>query len=84
LADGRELDGPVSLKEMLLDSPEAFTRTIVKNMMIYALGRAPVEADRCVLDAIAAASKDQSPRFSDVVWSIVNSRPFRYRRNPEY
>lgn len=84
LPDGRELEGPVSLKDLLLDSPAAFTRTMARNLMIYALGRAPVEADRCVLDEIAAASKDRAPQFSEVVWSIVNSRPFLYRRNPEY
>ena len=84
LPDGRELDGPVALKQMLLESPATFTRTLAKNLLIYALGRAPVEADRCVLDALAAAANQQSPRFSEVVWTIVNSRPFLERRNPEY
>ncbi len=84
LLDGQELDGPESLKDFLVESRQAFTRSLAKNLLIYALGRGLIDADRCILDSIVQADQNHPLRFSELVWKIVNSRPFLYRRNPEF
>lgn len=39
LPDGREIDGPVELKQVLLESPEIFAGCLTEKMLAYALGR---------------------------------------------
>jgi hypothetical protein len=84
LPDGAELDGPVALKDVLLESREAFIRSFAKNLLIYALGRGLEEVDECVIRDMVAAAKAEEDRFSAIVLALVNSRPFLYRRNPEF
>lgn len=84
LLSGAKLDGPIALKEMLLSSQEAFVRTFAKTLLIYALGRGLEDSDECVIRDMIAAAHAQENRFSAIILSIVNSRPFLYRRNPEF
>jgi hypothetical protein len=84
LPDGTELNGPVALKDVLLESREAFVRSFAKNLLIYALGRGLEEVDECVIRDMVAAAKAEEDRFSAIVLALVNSRPFLYRRNPEF
>ena len=84
LADGTVLNGPVELKDMLLRSRAEFSRALSKNLLIYALGRGLEEADECVLQDMAQATASAEARFSTLVLTVVKSRPFLYRRNPEF
>ncbi|MCL4204305.1 MAG: DUF1592 domain-containing protein [Pirellulaceae bacterium] len=84
LPDGTELDGPVALKDVLLKSREAFVRSFAKNLLIYALGRGLEEVDQCVIRDMIAAANAEEDHFSAIVLALVNSRPFLYRRNPEF
>jgi hypothetical protein len=82
LADGRRFVGPLGLKDVLLEKRDAFAKTMVRNLLIYALGRGLQGSDECVVrDCLDAASKNED-RFSSVVVAITQSVPFRYRRNP--
>jgi len=84
LPDGSKLAGPMELKDMLLVKQKPFTRTLVQNLLIYALGRGLEIEDECVIrDALAAAEQNEG-RFGELVGSIVQSVPFRYRRNADY
>jgi hypothetical protein len=84
LPDGAELDGPVALKDVLLESREAFIRSFARNLLIYALGRGLEEVDQCVIRDMIAAANAEEDRFSAIVLALINSRPFLYRRNPEF
>jgi len=84
LPDGHELDGPVALKDFLLASREPFLRQFARMLLIYALGRGLEEADECVIRDLIAAAEADDLRFSAVVQAVVESRPFLYRRNPEF
>lgn len=79
LPSGDAFDGPVELKDLLLKRKAAFRRNLTKNLLIYALGRGLEPQDDCVLDAAVAAAEQADDRFSALVLSIVQSRPFLYR-----
>ncbi|WP_437201184.1 DUF1592 domain-containing protein [Planctomicrobium sp. SH664] len=84
MPDGRKIAGPEELKDLLLDREEAFQRTLVQNLLIYALGRSLQPEDECVVrDAVSVAQREEG-RFGEIVVTIVKSYPFRYRRNPDY
>ncbi len=84
MPDGFELSGAVSLKDMLLESRQAFVRTLAKQMLIYALGRGLMDADRCIIESIVSADAAQPLRFAELTWIVISSRPFLNRRNPDY
>ena len=79
---GRTLTGPIELKDFLLEEKDAFTRTLVKNLLIYALGRGLQGNDECVVREVLKAAEKNDYRFSSIVIEIVKSYPFRYRQNP--
>lgn len=84
LPDGRKFSGPVELKQILLEDKQAFVRTLATNLLIYALGRGLLADDECVLREAVKAAQARDDRFSALVLAVVQSTPFRYRRNPEY
>jgi hypothetical protein len=84
LPSGEGFDGVLELKQILLARKEDFARTFSSQLLIYALGRGPSH------DRTNASSKTYWPtqkakdyRFRSFVRSIVQSEPFRMRRNPE-
>lgn len=84
LPGGQKISGPVELKDLFLKREKAFTRTLLQNLLIYALGRPLLPEDECVLrDGMAVAEK-QDGRFGELVVAVVRSTPFRYRRNADY
>ncbi|WP_197454419.1 DUF1592 domain-containing protein [Stieleria varia] len=79
---GEEFDGPVGLKDLLLEKRDEFSATLIRNLLIYALGRGLHGSDECVVqDCLKAAQQDEY-RFATIVVAITKSVPFRYRRNP--
>ncbi len=84
LPTGQKFNGPAELKKILVERRDEFTRTMIENMLIYALGRGLMAEDECVVrDALKAAGA-QEYRFSSLALTIVRSQPFRHRRNPDY
>jgi len=84
LPNGRSFNGPVELKDILLEGKDEFTQTFVSHLLIYALGRGPIPTDKCVMDEVVENAKTHEYRFASIVRSIINSYPFRHRRNPEF
>ena len=79
LADGTSVDGVVALRESLLRRPEVFVRTLTENLLVYSLGRGLGPADRPTVRGILRDAQPGGYRFSSLVFSIVNSTPFRMR-----
>jgi Protein of unknown function (DUF1592)/Protein of unknown function (DUF1588)/Protein of unknown function (DUF1585)/Protein of unknown function (DUF1595) len=79
LADGRQVDGVVTLRKAILDKPEIFVTTMTEKMMIYALGRGVDVPDMPAVRRVVRESKAQDYRFSSIVMGIVRSVPFQMR-----
>lgn len=84
LPDGTNFDGPIDLKDILLERKRDFAEVFAKQMLIYALGRGPIATDQCVIDDAVEDVASNGYRFSAVVRAIVHSDPFLHRRNPEF
>jgi len=80
LPDGSSFEGPVELIQILEKRPDEFTRCIAEKMLTYALGRGLEWYDRCTIDEIVAAVRQNDYRLSRVIVEIVRSDPFRKRR----
>ena len=80
LVDGTPVDGPVALREALLDRSSQFVRTVTEKMLTYALGRGLEHYDMPVVRSVAENAIADDYRFSSLVMGIVNSPPFQTRR----
>ena len=79
MANGRSINGPVSLREALTADPDQFVRVFTAKLMTYALGRGLEYYDMPTVRGIVDASASDDHKFSSVVLGIVESVPFRER-----
>jgi hypothetical protein len=79
LVDGTRLDGPDSLRNALLDRPDAFVGTLTEKLLMYGVGRETKNYDMPVVRAIMHDAAPGRYRFSDLVLGIVKSAPFQMR-----
>jgi mono/diheme cytochrome c family protein len=79
LADGRQIDGVVTLRNAILDRPEIFVTTMTEKMMTYALGRGVDAPDLPAVRRVVRDGSKQDYRFSSIVMGIVKSVPFQMR-----
>ncbi|WP_231598434.1 DUF1592 domain-containing protein [Crateriforma conspicua] len=78
LPGGRTFNGGKELSELLGRSEQkSFAATAVRKLMTFALGRELTPQDRCVVDEIVAQTAADDYRLADLVWGVVNSRPFQ-------
>ena len=79
LPDGTKFQGPVELREILLNRQEEFVDTFTERLLTYALGRGVEYFDR---PAIRKILREAAPdyRWSALTLGIVKSIPFRMRR----
>ena len=78
LVDGTPLDGPSSLREALLNRPEAVVGTMTEKLLMYGLGRETKYYDEPVVRAVMRQAAPDY-RFSKLVLGIVKSAPFQMR-----
>jgi hypothetical protein len=83
LPDGTAVTGPDDLREALLRNPEQFVRTFTERLLIYALGRTVDYRDMPAVRKIVREAAKKDYRFSELVWQVVASEPFRMRVAPE-
>jgi hypothetical protein len=83
LVDGTKVNGPVSLREALVDHSDAFLHTFTEKFLTYALGRGTEPYDMPVVRAIDRRAAHNGNRFSAFVLGIVESVPFQMRRAEE-
>ena len=81
LADGTPVNGPVELREALLDRPNVFAGTVTQKMLIYALGRGLQPADMPVVRQILRNSAEENYSLESIMRGIVDSYPFQMRTN---
>jgi hypothetical protein len=77
--DGTELDGPVSVRQAILDRSEAFVGSFTENLLAYGLGRVLDHRDMPTVRSIASEADREGNRFSSFVIGIVESRSFQMR-----
>src|SRR5262249_33613477 len=79
LPDGTSVQGPLSLKQALLDRQDLFIRNLTSRMLGYALGRGLTVQDSCTVDKIVAELKENDYRAQKLVELIILSAPFQYQ-----
>jgi hypothetical protein len=80
LPDGRTFTGPQGLKSILKAQPDAFTETLTRKLLIYALGRGLEPSDDMAVKQIVTKVAASDYRFSSLILGIVNSESFQKRR----
>ncbi len=81
LASGEVFDGPVQLKEILMEKKENFARTLSEKMFTYAIGRSVEFVDEPTMQNMVnnLLKNDFNPEA--LILELVNSYPFRYKVN---
>ena len=78
LPDGTVVDGIEGIKSYILrEKKDDFTRSLVKHLFSYALGRDITFVDEREIESIVRAVKKEDYRFQSVFENIVTSRSFR-------
>ncbi len=83
LPDGTPVNGPDDLREALMRNPEQFVQTFTERLLMYALGRTVDYRDMPAVRKIVREAAKKDYRFSELVWQVVASEPFRVRQAPE-
>jgi hypothetical protein len=79
LPDGTTVSGPDELRDALLRNPEQFVQTFTERFLMYALGRTVDYRDMPAVRKIVREAAKKDYRFSELVWQVVASEPFRMR-----
>jgi hypothetical protein len=80
LPNGTEFEGPAQLQQALLRKPDVITSAFTQKLMTYALGRPVAYYDMPAVREIVRNATNEDYRFSSIVLGIVNSLPFKFRR----
>jgi mono/diheme cytochrome c family protein len=79
LYNGASVDGPVSLRNIILSHPDQFVRTMTEMLLTYALGRGIEDYDMPVVRSIVKDAAGKNYKFSSLVLGVVKSAPFQMR-----
>ncbi|HVS24971.1 MAG TPA: DUF1592 domain-containing protein [Gammaproteobacteria bacterium] len=79
MANGKAIDGPVSLRAAVMADPEQFVRVFTAKLMTYALGRGLEYYDMPTVRGVVDSAARDGYKFSAVIQGIVESVPFRMR-----
>ena len=80
LPDGTKLDGPESLRKLLLSRKDEFVYCLTEKLMTYGLGRGTEAYDRVTIKEISGSVAQAEYRFSSLITAIVQSDAFTRRR----
>jgi hypothetical protein len=83
LFDGTKLNGPISLREAILNHSDAFTGAFTESLLAYGLGRVLDTYDMPAVRVIEREADKNGHRFSAYITGIVESSPFQMRRAEE-
>jgi hypothetical protein len=79
LPDGTQFDGAGELVRQL-KTRDTFVRCVIEKMLTFALGRGLEYYDKCTIDDIHQALRDNNLAFQTLVESIVLSESFQQRQ----
>ena len=68
------------LKLLSVEKRDSFRRSLVENLLTYALGRGLEFADRCAVEKILSRAEADGNVFSSYILGVVESAPFQMRR----
>jgi cytochrome c553 len=77
LPSGEKFNGPVELRQVLLNRKDDFVRHLTSKMLGYALGRSLQDGDQCTVQRIAGALAKDDYRARTLIREVVLSVPFR-------
>jgi hypothetical protein len=80
LYDGTPIDGPLGLRDALLNRSDAFILTFTESLMTYALGRRIEYYDMPAVRTIVRDAALNDHRMSSYILGVVASAPFRMSR----
>jgi hypothetical protein len=80
LYNGIKVNGPASLREVILSHPDQFVRTMTEMLMTYSLGRGLEYYDMPTVRSIVKDAARNNYRFSSLVLGVVKSAPFQMKR----
>jgi hypothetical protein len=83
LYDGTKLDGPISLRNAVLDHKESYVGNFTEKLLAYGLGRLLDDQDMPTVRGIERDAAKTNYRFSSFVVGIVKSVPFQMRKADE-
>ena len=78
--NGAKVDGPVTLREILMAKPEIFASVFTEKLMTYALGRGVQYYDMPTVRAIVGDAGHNDYKLSSIVLGIVKSAPFQMKK----
>ena len=81
LNDGTKLDGPVGLRNALLNKRSQVATVVVEKLLTYALGRGVEYSDQPTVRRILKEAAPHDFRWSSLILGIVRSTPFQMRRS---
>jgi len=77
--EGSKLNGPVSVRQAVLNHSESFVGSFSENLLMYALGRVLDYQDMTAVRAIARDAAKNGNRFSAFVLNVVKNPAFQMR-----
>jgi hypothetical protein len=77
LPSGEKFNGPVELRQTLLQQKDTFVGQVVGKVLGYALGRSLQDGDSCTVQGLVDATKRDGYRARTMLREIVLSLPFR-------
>jgi hypothetical protein len=77
--DGTKLNGPLSVRQAVLNHSDAFIGTFTENLLAYGLGRVLDYRDMPTVRSIERDAALNNNRFSSFILAIVKSTPFQMR-----
>ncbi|WP_428306465.1 DUF1592 domain-containing protein [Lacipirellula sp.] len=83
LPDGRKLDGPASLRDVLLADYGRVRRSLAERLLIFSLGRGLEPYDTCAVNEVVAAAEANGDTFASMVRAVAKSTPFQQRGSGE-
>lgn len=80
--DGSPINGPASLRAILMNHSDQFVRSTAEKLLTYALGRGVEYEDMPLVRKMVKDSAANNYRFSSLVTAIVTSPPFQKNMKP--
>jgi mono/diheme cytochrome c family protein len=81
LANGAAVDGPATLRQALVASPDEFVRTVTEKLLTYALGRGVEYYDLPAVRRVVRDTARSDQTWSSLILGITRSVPFQMRRS---
>src|SRR5262245_24332975 len=80
LYNGVKVNGPASLRQVILGHPDQFVRTMTEMLMTYGTGRGLEYYDMPTIRSIVKDAARSNYRFSSLVLGVVKSAPFQMKK----